>query len=190
MRVYFSYDPIAHAPNKEQVSKKKYDVIFVGSWMPERGPFAMALIHAGIDLKIIGNAWPRSPEWKSLKSCWLGPSVYGRSYVEAISSARIAIGLLSKGNRDLHTTRSVEIPYMGSAVFCAERTSEHLEMYREGKDAIFWDSPDECVSVCMDLLSLPSKCDMMANNTRKRVIDLKLSNDEVMASILNRIELL
>ncbi|MBE2205424.1 MAG: glycosyltransferase family 1 protein [Chthoniobacterales bacterium] len=188
LRVSFSYDPIAHAPTPGGVPTKTQDVLFVGSWMRERGPFATEVLRRGLSLGIIGDGWPRSPEWPALKSHWLGGSVYGRSYVEAIESTRIAIGLLSKGNRDLHTTRSVEVPFIGSAVFCAERTSEHMEMYREGHEAAFWDSPEECANVCASLLKDSSACAQMAVRARQRVIALKLSNDEVMASILDHLE--
>lgn len=186
MRVYFSYDPVAHAPSPS-VAPKKHDVIFVGSWMPERGPFALEVLRSGLGLKIVGNGWPRSPEWNVLQPHWLGGSIYGKSYVEAIESARIAIGLLSKGNRDLHTQRSVEVPFIGSAAFCAERTTEHMEMYREGIEAIYWTSPEECTKACLKLLEDPAECGRMASRARNRVIDLKLSNDEVMASILERL---
>jgi hypothetical protein len=121
-----------------------------------------------------------------LKSHWLGGSFYGRAYVEAIESAHIAIGLVSKGNRDQHTTRSVEIPFIGSAAFCAQRTFEHIEMYREGVEAVFWDSPEECAEVCRKLLDHPGECAQMAERARNRVIGLNLSNDEVMAAILQR----
>ena len=188
MRVYFSYDPSAHAPTVGADQMKKHDVIFVGTWMPERGPLVVALLRAGLGLKIVGNAWPRSPEWNEIKSHWLGSSVYGRAYVEAIESARIAIGLLSKGNRDLHTQRSAEVPFIGSAAFCAERTSEHMEMYREGEEAIFWDSPEECVLACQQLLKNDGDCARMAARARERVIALGLSNDEVVASILDRVQ--
>lgn len=187
LRVYFSYDPVAHAPSAGRVPEKKHDVIFVGSWMPERSPFAVGMLQAGVPLKILGDGWPRSPEWDVLRPHWLGESVYGRAYVEAIESSRISIGLLSKGNRDLHTTRSVEVPFIGSAAFCAERTSEHMEMYREGEEAVFWDSPQECAQVCRRLLEAPAECARMAARARSRVIALKLSNDEVIVSIIEHI---
>ena len=187
LRVCFSYDPVAHAPTPGAAPLKKHDVIFVGSWMRERGPFATEVLRRGLSLGIYGDGWPRSPEWPVLKSHWLGGSVYGRAYVEAIESAHIAIGLLSKGNRDLHTQRSVEVPFIGSAAFCAERTSEHMEMYREGVEAVFWDSPEECARVCGNLLKDPAECARLAARARERVIELKLSNDEVMASILERL---
>ncbi len=59
--------------------------------------------------------------------------------------------MLSKGNRDLHTTRSVEIPYTGG-VLCAERTSEHIELYEEGVEAVFWRDVDKCARQCRCLL--------------------------------------
>jgi len=186
MRVYFSYDPVVHAPTPGVAREKEHDVIFVGSWMPERGPFALEMLRRGLSLRIVGDGWPRSPEWASLKSHWLGGSVYGRAYVEAIESAYIAIGLLSKGNRDLHTQRSVEVPFIGSAAFCAERTTEHMEMYSDGVEAVFWDSPEECAEVCHKLLSKPGECSLMAARAKARILDLKLSNDEVLASILAR----
>ena len=40
----------------------------------------------------------------------------------------LCLGLLSKGNRDLQTTRSLENPYAGGPL-CAQRTSERLALY-------------------------------------------------------------
>jgi spore maturation protein CgeB len=59
--------------------------------------------------------------------------------------------MLSIGNRDLHTHRSVEIPSLGS-VLCAERTTEHLQLYSEGAEAVFWNDADECAKICAALL--------------------------------------
>ena len=76
-----------------------------------------------------GDRWQKAPEWPVIKNIWRGPGLVGQDYVEAIQSAKICLGLLSKQNRDQHTMRSVEIPYI-SSVLCAERTEEHLAMYR------------------------------------------------------------
>ena len=58
---------------------------------------------------------------------------------------------MSHGNRDLHTRRSVEIPYVG-ALLCAERTSEHVALYEESIEAVFWCDVDECALQCRRLL--------------------------------------
>jgi hypothetical protein len=71
--------------------------------------------------------------------------------VAALQGAKIALGFLSHGNRDLHTRRSVEIPYAGG-LLCAERTTEHLAMYEEGIEAVFWSDVNECAAICHKLL--------------------------------------
>jgi spore maturation protein CgeB len=59
--------------------------------------------------------------------------------------------MISIGNRDLHTQRSLEIPALGS-VLCAKRTSEHEQLYVDGKEALFWNDAEECARICMGLL--------------------------------------
>ena len=126
-------------------------VLFIGTWMPERGPFLAALLDAGLPLAIYGNSWQKAPEWSTLQSVWQGPAIYGDDYIKAIQLAKISLGLLSKGNRDLHTTRTFEIPYCGG-LLCAERTSEHLQLYQEDVEAVYWRDVTECIEKCHKLL--------------------------------------
>src|SRR3984893_15402741 len=99
--------------------------------MPERGPFLARLIELGIPLTIRGNRWNKAKEWPLLENFWQGPGVYNdEDYAKAIQCAKVSLGLLSKGNRDQHTTRSMEIPSL-QGLLCAERTREHESLYRE-----------------------------------------------------------
>jgi spore maturation protein CgeB len=187
IRVFRSYDPVAHRPivttpevNREWGS----EVAFVGTWMPERGPFLARLLELGVPLSIRGNRWERASEWETLSAAWRGPAVYGDQYVAATQCSRVSLGLLSKGNRDLHTQRSAEIPAIGETVFCAERTTEHQQMMCEGKEAEFFESPDECARKCMSLLGQANRRGEMARLARERIARLHLSNDEVIQSIL------
>jgi spore maturation protein CgeB len=129
-----------------------HGVLFIGTWMPERGPFLRKLVAAGVPLAIYGNDWQKAPEWPALQSVWQGPAIYGDDYIKALQLAKVSLGLLSKGNRDLHTTRTFEIPYCGG-LFCAERTSEHLQLYQEDVEAVFWSDVNECIEKCQKLLN-------------------------------------
>jgi spore maturation protein CgeB len=129
-----------------------HEVLFIGTWMPERGPFLQRLLQAGVPLAIYGNNWHKAPEWPALQPAWQGPAIYGDDYLKAMQLAKVSLGLLSKGNRDLHTTRTFEIPYCGG-LLCAERTSEHLQLYREDVEAVYWSDVDECIEKCQKLLS-------------------------------------
>jgi spore maturation protein CgeB len=129
-----------------------HEVLFIGTWMPERGLFLQELIQAGVPLAIYGNDWQKAPEWPALQTVWHGPAIYGDDYLKAIQLAKVSLGLLSKGNRDLHTTRTFEIPYCGG-LLCAERTSEHLQLYQEDIEAVYWSDVQECIEKCKKLLN-------------------------------------
>lgn len=191
IRVFRSYDPFEHnqqpySPDDE--NKWKSDVSFVGTWMPERGPFFLKLIKHGVPLTIRGQRWDKAPEWSVLSKAWKGPGVYGTDYVKAIQYSKISLGLLSKGNRDLHTQRSAEIPYIGTSVFCAERTSDHEAMFVDNEEALLWSSAEECADKCLDLLTKPDLLKTIPIKAKEKIISLKLSNDEVIASILKHIQ--
>ena len=156
LRVYRAADEVAHARRElteNEKAKWSSDVLFVGTAFPERGAFFRDLIRLGVPLSIYGNKWSELKEWNRLKNCWKGPGledVY--SYSTAILASKVSLGLLSKGNRDLHTQRSLEIPSL-AGVFCAERTSEHLHLYKEDEEAVFFSSPEECAAKCAALLA-------------------------------------
>jgi len=188
LRTFRSADEEVHAPidmTPEERENWRSDVIFVGTWFPERGPFMKRLVDRGVPLTIRGDHWKKADEWSTLKQYWEGPAVYGKDYTRALQSAKICLGLLSHENRDLHTTRSLEIPYIGS-LFCAERTKEHLDLYEEGQEAVFWDDADECTDICFELLDDRERRQRTATQGRQRCIQNGYLNENVMTEIVER----
>jgi hypothetical protein len=187
VRVFMSADEVAHGSigvPSSLTEEYKSEVLFVGTWMPERGPFLLELVRRGVPLSIRGDRWDRAPEWSELKRFWRGPGIYtDEEYAAAIRGARVSLGLLSVGNRDEHTTRSVEIPLLGG-VLCAQRTPEHQSMYLEGVEADFWSDADECAAKCLALLSDPDRRARMASAGRSRASQSPHLNERVMARVL------
>jgi len=151
-------------------------VLFIGTWMPERGAFMQELIQAGVPLAIYGNDWQKAPEWPRLQAAWQGPAIYGDDYLKALQLAKVSLGLLSKGNRDAHTTRTFEIPYCGG-VLCAERTPEHLQLYQEDVEAVYWGDVRECIDKCRSLLSNDKLRAEIAANGRRRCLRNGIFNE-------------
>ena len=147
-------DELMHRPIELTTDEQRRfasDVVFVGVWMPERGPFLLRLIERGVPLRIFGGRWSKAPEFSRLGPHVVEGDLKSMDYVKAIRAASIAIGLTSKGNADLYTTRSLEIPAIGT-LFCAERTPAHLAMYEDGVEAVFWKDADDCADQCLALL--------------------------------------
>jgi spore maturation protein CgeB len=187
LRVYMSADEIAHSPRKLSDNDHKTwdsEVLFLGTWFPERGPFLLKLIQLGVPLTIRGANWQQSPEWPKLKSYWKSGNIKGDEYAKAIQCSKVSLGLLSKENRDLHTTRSLEIPALGG-LLCAERTSEHVSMYVEGKEAIFWSDVEECAEMCRFALSDEKRRQAIAKAGNLRIKMNKHYNEDVLNHILS-----
>jgi hypothetical protein len=187
LRIWRGYDPVAHRPRvltEEDRRRWMSDVLFIGTWMPERGAFLAELSKHGASLTLYGNRWQKAPEWAVLQKHWRGAGLLGDDYAKAIQCARICLGLLSRGNRDLHTQRSAEIPFVGG-LLCAERTAEHCQMYRENVEAVFWRDAGECMEKCRWLLRDEATRRAVVAAGRARVLDLGVGNDEVVNRILN-----
>jgi len=189
LRVHMSSDEVAHAPRKLSPgdrAKWQSDVAFIGTWMPERGPFMAYLVEHGISLTIWGDRWSKADEWPVLRSHWRGPGLYDDdSHAMAVQCAKVCIGMLSKGNRDLCTQRSFEIPQLGG-VLCAERTPEHLSLYRQDVEAVFWNDPGECVEQCKRLLADEPWRNQVARNGRLRSVRNATTNEAILTQIIAR----
>jgi spore maturation protein CgeB len=154
LRVWFSADEIAHkgaAINPDEHQSYTAEVSFVGTWMPERGPFMLKLLDRGVPLKIFGARWSKDPHYAKLEPSIASGELVGDEYARAIANTKVSLALLSRGNADLHTTRSLEIPTIGGLLL-GERTSEHVRLYEEGREAVFWSSAEECANACLGLL--------------------------------------
>jgi spore maturation protein CgeB len=186
--VYRSYDEEAHKPfeNPEEIlAQFRSEVAFIGTWMryEKRDEFLLELIEHGIPVSIWGGRWQKSPNWNKLKPYFRGGGLGGREYVSAIQGTKICIGMLSKGNRDLHTQRSLEVPFAGG-LFCAERTSEHQGMYQEGVEAVFWSDAAECATVCKELLANDTLRERIRLAGMQRVKSLGVGNENTCQTIL------
>ena len=187
LHVFRTADEVAHKPkvlSSDESTAWSSDVCFIGTWMPERGPFMAELIERGVPLSIWGNRWHKAKEWEVIKSAWRGPGIYSEDYVKPILASKICLGLLSKGNRDFHTTRSVEIPAVGG-LLCAERTTEHLEMYEEDKEAVFWRDAEECAAKCLKLLQQPELCKKIALRGHKRCLKNNYFSEPTLKKIID-----
>lgn len=169
--------------------KKKYstNVIFVGTWFPERGIFFKKLIDLGLDLKIYGNLWKKDPNYESMKSKIKLGHVYNPLYSKLIQCAKIALCLTSKGNLDSITARSCEIPAIGT-LLCANRTKAHQSNFVENKEAIFFKKANECYKKCKYLLQHGKKIKKIAYRGHIKVTKiLKSDNHSLIKKIVSKV---
>jgi spore maturation protein CgeB len=138
-----AFDPLVHRPMPVTPGVRERlggDVGFVGWPEASREASMLHLARHGVPVRIWGP-------WGRLRPRHPGLRVEGRplwsdDYASALSAFRINLCFLRKVNRDRHTTRSVEIPACGGFML-AERTEEHLALFEEDREAVYFSSDDE-----------------------------------------------
>lgn len=136
------YSPEVHRPlalTPEEQARFGGDVGFIG-W-PERARASSIrhLARNGISVRVWG---PWSRGLPSANPRIEGRPLWADDYARAICAFRINLCFLRKANRDLQTSRSIEIPACGGFML-AERTAEHQHLFLEDRDAVFFSNDDE-----------------------------------------------
>ena len=169
--------------------KKKYknDVIFVGTWSPQKGIFLKKLMDLGLSLKIYGTRWDKDPNYKSLKLITKLAHVFPNTYSKLIQSAKIALCLFAEGNLDTITSRSTEIPAIGT-LLCSFRTAAMKNILIENKEVIYFNNPNECFKKCNFYLKNYKMAKKIARRGHIKITKvLKASNDDVIKKIVNKV---
>lgn len=138
-----SFDHV-HA-QRVQSNSNVCDVIFVGHRQSHYERCLKALALSGVDVAIHGAQWvnfEKNADWA--RGYVKSDGLWGLDYVLALSTSRIGIGLLSKYIPETTTTRTFEIPASGSFLL-AERTDDHLTLFEENKEAVYWTSSEELI---------------------------------------------
>jgi hypothetical protein len=134
----FAYDPVLHQPPNQPL-KPSVDVVFVGTGARERLPWLQALADLpGLNRRIHGNSWTglATPGWQRCNA------ITGDDYNQAISSARVVLGLLRQANGDLSTDRSYEIGAIGGCGLYQD-SPEHRALLPGYPEAGFFSNPQE-----------------------------------------------
>jgi len=162
------------------------DVGFVGSWEKERCESICYLADHGIKVRVFGVG-----KWSDYKNYSANLRIeerqlMGEDYCKALQAFKISLCFLRKMNFDQQTTRTVEIPACGGFLL-AERTEEHLDMFEENKEAVYFSSKEELFEKCQFFLENEKERNIIVENGRKKCQETGYSNTETIRKVLNAI---
>lgn len=146
------------------------DVGFIGTFEEDRAEKMLFLATNGVRIRIWGNGWNTFVDRHSNLQIENRP-IFGNDYVKAICATKINLCFLRKLNRDLQTDRTMEIPACGGFML-AERTEEHLRLFKEGVEAEFFDinKPSELLQKVKYYLTHEDKRITISKAGRERCI--------------------
>lgn len=184
-----SYEDSFHYPRSltiEEIQSLGGDVGFVGAWEKERYRSMLYLAENGIKVRVFGGG-----DWMKYKT--VNPNLkiedYGlhsEDYSKSFRAFKISLCFLRKINFDQQTTRSLEIPACGGFMM-AERTDEHLSLFEEGKEAVFFTSNEELLEKCKYYLQHDEQRKTIAEAGRKRCEISGYSNKEAIKRMLDEV---
>ena len=181
-----AYDPHTHRPMPvDDIDRQRLGgaVGFIGQWEPERAELLRSLALAGIPVRVWGYTWER------MKHVPVGMRIenrplWGDDYARAICAFDINLCFLRKCNRDLQTTRTMEIPACGGFML-AERTTEHELLFTEGHEADYFTDAQELIQKTRYYMDNPDKRRMIAAHGLVRCLRDGYSYQRRLDEILN-----
>lgn len=160
-----AYDPHTHRPVAvDDMDRQRLGgaVGFIGQWEPERAALLRNLALAGIPVRVWGYTWERMKDVPSGMRIENRP-LWGDDYARAICAFDINLCFLRKCNRDLQTTRTIEIPACGGFML-AERTAEHERLFTEAHEADYFTNAQELILKTRYYMDNPDKRRMIASS--------------------------
>ena len=180
-----AYDENTHFPiidNKKTSFYLKGSVGFIGTYEKERANSLKFAANKNVKISIYGSGWNNF----KFKNITIQQPLIGSEYAKAIYEFDINLCFLRKINRDLQTTRSVEIPACGGFML-AERSDEHLSLFKEGVEAEFFDSNEEMCEKINFYKKNSSLRKKIADQGRRRCINSGYSNQKRLNKIINEL---
>jgi hypothetical protein len=183
--VPFAYKPDVHfeerSENSAEEKRFRSDVCFIGGADADRFPYFEELVSRvpDINLALYGGYWDRS---RRLAPFWRGFAV-GREFRLAVGGASLSVNLVRRANRDDHVMRTFEVPACGGCML-TEATPTHVDLFREGEEAFFFDSPATFVDKVRYLLARPELCRRTARAGRLRILESGNRYDDRLTTIV------
>lgn len=181
------FDSVVHRPIKEKDSWFTGKVTFIGFGEQDRFEKVNYLAQNGIIVHVWGNGWTKKMCRNAHPNLKIyGSPLLGDDYAIALSNSAINLCFLRKLNRDLHTSRTFEIPAC-EGFMVAERTHEHSEYFEEDIEAAYFDDEAELLSKVLYYLDHPDKRREMSASARRRCIDNGYSYADLADSIIQEV---
>lgn len=186
----FSFDPLMHFPPDPSFSdaQRTREISYIGHPHEERPRFLLSLARDyRLPVFVNGNRWERVLTPEEQRHLTLGNFMAEEVYRSGIWRSKINLSFVTKANEDDIAHKAVEIAACGSFLM-AVRTPGHQALFEEDKEAVFFDSVEECADKAKFYLNRPDLRQTIAAHARERAVRGGYDNDTQLARILKRLD--
>ena len=159
-----------------------HDVIFIGTKEQNRLEYLKYIASNGVEVHVYGWGFDEPHKYHD-NLIFHNTHLYADHYNAALGCSKIALNFLRKMNRDLQTSRTIEIPASGGFML-AERTNEHQMLFEEGQEADYFSTKEELLKKIIYYLKNNKEATKIADGGYKRVHESDYTFKNRIAEIL------
>lgn len=153
-------------PVFEDRFKEGFDVFFYGGADSDRCNLMKELKSKQLKVLLAGGYWekyfPGDPD--------VIPENLNPAEIQlAVHNSKLALCLVRRANRDEHSMRTYELPYLNACIL-AEDTSDHRRLFGRENAVCYFGSASELVAGAKELLTHPERREAMKKNCRNLVV--------------------
>jgi spore maturation protein CgeB len=148
----FGYDVNEQLYERIAQEQEIVSACFVGNPDKERASFIKQLADEGINLHVYGSGWNRFVNDTKIT---VHQQVLGEELFFTLRKYRVQLNLMRPHNPHSHNMRTFEVPGVGG-IMVAPNTYEHRSFFEDRKEAFFFNSLNDCISLINEVLQLPS----------------------------------
>jgi hypothetical protein len=189
--IHKGFFPEIHKPIELTEEEQKIygaDVVFCGGAEHDRAESLSYLIQHDINVKIWGNlrSWKKMKCFPTLSPFHSKTAVWWAEYAKAINGAKIAICFLRHVANDSQTQRTFELPACQTMTI-AERTEDHMHLFKEDKEMVFFSNNDELLDKVKYYLKHDKAREEIAKAGRLKCVNSDYTYSRRYRNILNKI---
>lgn len=163
------------------------DIFFIGHWEKTTEASIRLMVDAGLPVTIRGPYWPQINGRRLTAGVVKSGPIFFEDYVKAINGGKIGLGLVSKWNRNATAGRIFEIPACGTLLL-AEKNPVLAALYEDGKEAVFYSTPQEMIEKARYFLHHPEEREAIAAAGRRRCQANQCSWRDRVAQVLRELQ--
>lgn len=170
--VDFELHPSEVVVSRAERERFRCDVIFIGNYNPEREQAILALLDAGIRVKVYGtDRWQRDATQRVRVGQYFQKEILvGEAFVKASRSAELCLNAIDPTNYPAANMRFFE--NFGTGTTSINSACPELEdVFREGEATAYFSSPRELVQVTQRLLRDPGLCTRLAARAKELITE-------------------
>jgi spore maturation protein CgeB len=190
MKVQTAYEPTVHFPSAKPITdaERTREVSFIGTPYDDRAEILSRLNRDGVPVVVSGDArvWSRALSPEAYAAIYFSGELYNQQYREAIWRSKMNLSFLTRSNQDEYTHKSFEIAGCGGFLM-AERSQGHELKFREGQEAVFFDSYEDLLLKIRQYLPDEANRNRIAAAGQRRAFADGYHNDRQMTLILERL---